>query len=53
MKKKLNEYITLGRYPSDLPFESIGEEEAREAIKAAEKIEEDVMKNINLPFDNE
>jgi HEPN domain-containing protein len=48
----LNEYITLGRYPSDLPFESIDEEDAREAIEAAEKIEEDVMKNINLPFDD-
>ena len=49
----LNEYITEARYPGDLPFESIGENDAREAIGAAEKIEEHVLKNINLPSDNE
>ncbi|MBC8234096.1 HEPN domain-containing protein [bacterium] len=45
----LNEYITEGRYPGDLPFESIGEYNAKEAIEAAEKIEEHVLKNIHIP----
>ena len=49
----LNEYIIEGRYPGDLPFESIGEDDAKEAIEAAEKIEEYVLENINLPSDNE
>ena len=48
----LNEYITEGRYPGDLPFESIGEDDAKEAIEAAEKIEDYVLENINLPSDN-
>ncbi|RZB34730.1 MAG: hypothetical protein SRB1_00498 [Desulfobacteraceae bacterium Eth-SRB1] len=48
----LNEYITEGRYPGDLPFESTGKDDAKEAIEAAEKIEEYVLKNINLPSDN-
>jgi len=48
----LNEYITEGRYPGDLPFESIGADDAKEAIEAAEKIEEYVLKNINLSSDN-
>ena len=47
----LNEYITEGRYPSHLPFESIGEDDAKEAIEAAEKIAKHVVKNINLPSD--
>ena len=42
----LNEYITLGRYPSDLPFEDISEDETKKAIEAAEKIEKHVLKNI-------
>ena len=47
----LNEYITDGRYPGDLPFENIGEDDATEAVEAAEKIEEYVRKNINLSRD--
>jgi HEPN domain-containing protein len=39
----LNRYIAEGRYPGDLPFESIGENEAKEAIEAAEKIEQFVL----------
>ncbi len=48
----LNEYITEGRYPGDLPFENIGEDDAREAIEAAEKIEEHVLNIIDLPSDD-
>lgn len=44
----LNEYITEGRYPGDLPFESIAEKDATEAIEAAEKIEEFVLAKLNL-----
>ncbi len=44
----LNEYITEARYPGDLPFESIGEDEAKEVIRAAEEIEQ-VLKSIDLP----
>jgi HEPN domain-containing protein len=47
----LNEYITEARYPGDLPFESIGEDDAREAIEAADKIEEFVLKKIDLRFE--
>ncbi len=39
----LNRYITEGRYPGDLPFESIGENDAKEAIAAAETIENFVL----------
>ncbi|MBU1486812.1 HEPN domain-containing protein [bacterium] len=49
----LNEYITEARYPGDLPFESIGEPDAREAIESAEKVEELVLKKINLPVEEE
>jgi len=35
----LNEYITISRYPGDLPFESINRNDAEEAIQAATKIE--------------
>ena len=35
----LNEYITEGRYPGDLPFESITKKDAQEAIDATSKIE--------------
>lgn len=42
----LNQYITEGRYPGDLPFESISEEQAKEAIEAAEKIEEFVLAKL-------
>ena len=49
----LNEYISEVRYPGDLPFESIGEDDAKEAIEAADKIEEFVLEKINLTFENE
>lgn len=42
----LNRYITEGRYPGDLPYESIGPREATEAIEAAEKIEQVVLKKL-------
>ena len=44
----LNEYITEGRYPGDLPFESIGEKETKEAIDAVDKIAVFVEKRINF-----
>ncbi len=44
----LNEFITEGRYPGDLPFESIGKEEATEAIGAASRIEEFVMNKVGV-----
>jgi len=44
----LNEYITEGRYPGDLPFESIGENDAKEAIEAAEKIESFVLEKLKI-----
>ncbi|MCU0645184.1 MAG: HEPN domain-containing protein [bacterium] len=46
--KLLNEYITSGRYPGDLPWEMIGKPQADEAIEAAEKIEKVVSKRMNL-----
>ena len=49
----LNEYVTEGRYPGDLPFENIGKKEAIEAIEAAERIANHVLENIHLPSDNE
>lgn len=48
----LNEYITEARYPSDLPFESISEDDARQAIEAAGKIEELVLKKIDVSFEH-
>ena len=44
----LNEYITEGRYPGDLPWEMIGVQQADEAIEAADNIEKFVSKRINL-----
>ncbi len=44
----LNEYTTEGRYPGDLPFESIGREDAEEAIEAAERIAEFVLSRLQL-----
>jgi HEPN domain-containing protein len=35
----LNEYIVAGRYPGDLSFESIGPDEAEEAVGVARQIE--------------
>jgi HEPN domain-containing protein len=49
----LNEYITAGRYPADLPFESIGKIEAVEAIEAAERIEALVTRKIDFRLENE
>ncbi len=48
----LNEYITNARYPDDLPFESIGEDDAKGAIEAADKIEGLVLGKIDIPFNN-
>lgn len=47
----LNEYITEARYPDDLPFESIGRDNAQEAIEAANKIEKFVLEKIGIPFE--
>jgi HEPN domain-containing protein len=49
----LNEYITQGRYPGDLPFESICERDAKEAIEAADKIETSALNKINIPGEEE
>lgn len=46
--KLLNDYITETRYPSDLPWDSIGEKEAKEAIKAVEIIEQFINKRIKF-----
>jgi len=42
----LNEYITEGRYPGDLPFERIGEEEAKMAVNSVEQIEKFVIDKL-------
>jgi len=42
----LNEYITEGRYPGDIPWEMIGKKQADAAIDAAEKIEKFVRDKI-------
>lgn len=34
----LNEYMVAGRYPGDIAFEDIGQAQAEEALKAAERI---------------
>lgn len=49
----LNEYITEGRYPGDLPFEDITERDAQEAIDAVGKIENFVPNKIDLPDEND
>jgi HEPN domain-containing protein len=49
----LNEYITEGRYPGDLPFESITEQDAREALEAADKIEDYVLEKIDFPVEKD
>lgn len=43
---ELNEYITEGRYPGDLPWEAIGETQAKEALEAADKIARFVTQKI-------
>lgn len=48
----LNEYITEGRYPGDLPWEMIGKKEAEEAIAAAEQIEKFVLERIQFEEEN-
>jgi HEPN domain-containing protein len=47
----LNEYITEGRYPGDIAFESIGGVEAQEAVSIARRIRETVV--ARLPIDND
>jgi HEPN domain-containing protein len=42
----LDDYIEAGRYPGDLSFESIDENKAKEAIEAAEKIEQFVLEKL-------
>lgn len=49
----LNDYITEGRYPGDLPFESISEQDAEEALEAADKIEDYVLEKIDFPFEED
>jgi HEPN domain-containing protein len=49
----LNEYITEGRYPGDLPFESITEQDAKEALEAADKIENYVLEKIDFSFEGD
>lgn len=49
----LNEYITEGRYPGDLPFENITEQDANEALEAADKIEDYVVEKIDFPSEEE
>ena len=46
--KLLNEYITEGRYPGDLPWEMIRREDADEAIRAAEKIADFITEKISF-----
>ena len=46
--KLLNEYIIVGRYPGDLPFESISKKNAEDAIGAAETIEKFVLSKTDL-----
>ena len=47
----LNEYITEGRYPGDVAFESIGDAEAQEAVSIARRIREMVL--VKLPSESE
>ncbi len=44
----LNDYISEGRYPGDLPWDSIGEAEAQEAVTAADKIAQFAVAKIRL-----
>ena len=43
----LNPYITIGRYPGDLPFESINDNDAELALDAAKRIAIFVKKVID------
>jgi HEPN domain-containing protein len=49
----LNEYITAGRYPGDLPFENIGKSDAEESIKSTEKVEKLVLEKIGFLYEND
>jgi HEPN domain-containing protein len=42
----LNDYITEGRYPGNISFETIGIEQAKEAYVVAKKIKEFVERHI-------
>jgi HEPN domain-containing protein len=46
----LNEYITEGRYPGDIAFESIGDAEAQEAVGITRRIRGMIVGK--LPVDN-
>jgi HEPN domain-containing protein len=43
----LNEYVVEDRYPGDLPFGSITQQDAEEAIESAEKIEAFVLSKVD------
>lgn len=43
----LNEYIVAGRYPGDVAYEDIGDEEAREALAVVRRIEREVRTHMN------
>jgi len=45
---ELNEYITEGRYPGDLPWEEIGKTQAEEAIEATDRIARFVIERIQF-----
>lgn len=42
----LNEYITEGRYPGDIAFESIGNAEAQEAVDIIRRIRDTVVAKL-------
>ncbi len=44
----LNEYIIAGRYPGDVAYEAIGEEEAEEAVAIVRRIAEAVQSELEL-----
>ena len=44
----LNEYITAGRYPGDISFESIGDAEAQEAVSIARRIRGMVVAELSI-----
>jgi len=44
----LNEYIVAGRYPGDIATESIGKQEAEEALRATQHIREFVRTLMHL-----
>lgn len=43
-------YESEGRDPGNLPFESITPKDAKEALDAADRIEDFVLKKIDIPF---